>query len=383
MRIVMRSGASGVHDAFAELPRLVYADDPLWIPEEECQLRRAFSATNPWFASGSAVTMCIPGRARLAVFRQHGCLIDGRPAAWFGFFESLDDRQAAELLLGEAAAWARAHGAAVLYGPIDFSTLGKYRVRVRAEPAAVPFPGEPYNPPYYAGLIEGAGFAVAREYVTQIGRIKARPLDAKRETARAVADAGYTLVPLDGATWLATLPELHGKADEIFADSFGYTPVPYDQFAAGYGASVAKRLCARTSVLARGPDGDLAGFFLVYPHYGPLAIQGSTLGRVPVSDLSYDAHDAVLAAAGGTLAVAKTVGVTPKHRGRGLMDALGATVIERGVGRYDCWVGAMIRADNPSRRFGAAHMDFEREYALYGQPLTSVPTRGGSSDDRG
>ena len=50
----------------------------------------------------------------------------------------------------------------------------------------------------------------------------------------------------------------------------------------------------------RGPDGDLAGFFLVYPHYGPLAIQGSTLGRVPVSDLSYDAHDAVLAAAGGT-----------------------------------------------------------------------------------
>jgi GNAT superfamily N-acetyltransferase len=207
--------------------------------------------------------------------------------------------------------------------------------------------------------------------VTQIGRIKPRPLEAKHEVARAVAEAGYTLEPLDGARWLAALPELHQKADEIFSDSFAYTPVSYEQFAAGYGASVARRLCARTSLLARGPDGDLAGFVLVYPHYGPLAVQGSALGRVPVSDLSYDVHDSILAAGGGSVAVAKTVGVCPKHRGRGLMDALGAAAIDRGVGRYDRWVGAMIRADNPSRRFGAAHMDVERTYALYRQTLST------------
>jgi hypothetical protein len=51
------------------------------------------------------------------------------------------------------------------------------------------------------------------------------------------------------------------------------------------------------------------------------------------------------------------------------MDAMGASVIDRGVGRYDCWVGAMIRADNPSRRFGARHMDHERTYALFGKSL--------------
>ena len=374
MRIMMRSGTSGVHDAFVELPRIVYADDPMWIPEEEPPLRRAFSCANPWFASGSAVTLCIPGYARLAVFRQQGLTIDGEAAAWFGFFESIDDARAATLLLAEAATWARGQGADVLYGPIDFNTFGRYRVRVSAEPDAVPFPGEPYNPAYYAPLLERAGFHVAREYVTQIGRIKPQPLEAQREMVRAVAGAGYTLEPLDGAAWLAALPELHRKADEIFADSFGYTPVSYEQFASGYGASVAKRLCARTSVLARGPDGDLAGFFLVYPHYGPLAIQGSALGRVPASELSYEAHDPILVAAGCVQAVGKTVGVAPKHRGRGLMDALGASVVERGIGRYDCWIGAMIRADNPSRRFGAKHMDFERTYALYRQPLTgSMP----------
>jgi hypothetical protein len=324
--------------------------------------------------------MCIPGSARLAVFRQHGCIVEGRQAAWFGYFEAMNDSGCTEMLLAEAATWARAQGAEVLYGPIDFNTFGKYRVRVSAESAGIPFPGEPYNPAYYAELLRSAGFGVAREYVTQIGRIRPRPLEAKRELARAVAEAGYTFEPLDGDRWLAALPELHRKADEIFSDAFAYTPVSYEQFAAGYGASVARRLCARTSLLARGPDGDLAGFCLVYPHYGPLAVQGSTLGRVSVSDLSYDAHDSILAAAGGSVAVAKTVGVCPKHRGRGLMDALGASVIDRGVGRYDRWVGAMIRADNPSRRFGAAHMEVERSYALYRQALNGVSALEGADD---
>ena len=372
----MRNGTADLHDAFVEVPRLVYAGDPLWIPEEEPHLRRAFSCANPWFTTGSAVTLCIPGCARLAVFRQHGCTIDGEAAAWFGFFESIDDSRAASLLLGEAAAWAKSQGAEVLYGPIDFNTFGKYRLRVTAEPSAIPFPGEPYNPSYYPSLIERAGFHVAREYVTQIGRIKSQPLDAQRSMVRVVADRGYTLEPLDAAAWLATLPELHRKADEIFADSFGYTPVSFAQFSAGYGAPVAKRLCARTSLLARGPDGDLAGFFLVYPNYGPLAIQGSRLGRVPASELSYDEHDGILAAAGCTQAVGKTVGVSPKHRGRGLMEALGASVVDRGIGRYDTWVGAMIRADNPSRRFGAKHMDVERTYALYRKPLRESGTNG-------
>ena len=380
MTIVTRNGTAGLHDAFVEITRAVYAADPLWIPEEEGPLRRAFTGANPWFTSGSAVTMCIPGRARLAVFHQHGCIVDGRAAAWFGYFESIDDRESAAMLLARAAEWARAQGAEVLYGPIDFNTFGRYRIRVSAEADAMPFPGEPYNPAYYADLLRGAGFTVAREYVTQIGRIRERPLEAKRELANLVADAGYTIEPLDGATWLATLRELHRKADEIFADSFAYTPVSYGQFAAGYGASVARRLCARTSLLARDPTGELAGFLLVYPQYGPLAIQAAAGNRVAASELSYEKHDAALLAAGETMAVAKTVGVCPKHRGRGLMDALGATAIDRGVGRYDRWAGAMIRADNPSRRFGAAHMEVERSYALYQLTLDGATIEARAGD---
>ena len=190
MRVVVRQGTAGLHESFVELPRAIYADDPLWIPEEDAGLQHAFSVGNPWFESGTAVTMCIPGRARLAVFRQQGRVIEGRQAAWFGFFESTADPGAAAVLLAEAGGWARAQGAEVLYGPIDFDTYGKYRLRTSAEPGGMPFPGEPYNPPYYDELLRRAGFGVAREYVTQIGTIKQRPLEAKRATAGAVGEAG-------------------------------------------------------------------------------------------------------------------------------------------------------------------------------------------------
>jgi hypothetical protein len=44
-------------------------------------------------------------------------------------------------------------------------------------------------------------------------------------------------------------------------------------------------------------------------------------------------------------------------------------VLERGRAHYDRWLAALMRADNPSRRFGAPHAHVERSYALYARAL--------------
>lgn len=378
--IAARDFTAGVDDAFVELPRRVYAADPAWIPEDEDSLRRAFSLGNPWFARGRAVTLCVRGRARLAVFREPGCRVRGRESAFFGYWEHRGAADASLALLDAAAEWARTHGAETLYGPVNFTTLGTYRLRLSAEPGAVTFPGEPYNPPGYPALLEGAGFAPVQHYVTQVGMPGGSALAPAMSARRALLDAGYTIEPLDGARWLAMLPELHRAADAIFGANLAYTPVSFEAFAAGYGATVARRLCPRTSLVARAPDGALAGFLLVYPHYGPLLVRGAPGGRVPVGALSYDEHAPALERLGERTAVAKTVGVVAAHQGRGLMSALGVTALERGRAHYDRWLAALIRADNPSRRFGAAHMRAERTYALYARPLDGP--RDGGSDAR-
>ena len=54
MSFDQRDGSAGLPDGFAELPPLVYADDPRWIPEDPQFLRLLFSPANPWLARGRA-----------------------------------------------------------------------------------------------------------------------------------------------------------------------------------------------------------------------------------------------------------------------------------------------------------------------------------------
>ena len=378
-RVLTRDGTAGVDDAFLDLAPQVYAGDRAWIPEEPDAVARAFSPANPWFGGGGrAATFCVPGRARLAVFRPPACRVRGRPAAFFGYWEHRGAPDASHALFEKAAAWARAEGAAVLYGPADFGTFGRYRLRTAAEPGALPFPGEPYNPAAYAGVLEGAGFAVAERYVTQVGAVSWAALGAARLALAGLRASGYRVEPLDGARWLALLPTVHAAADAIFGANPGYTPLAYPAFTAAVGAPVARRLCPHTSVVAFAPDGALAGFVVAQPHWGPVVTRGAPGGPVPLGALDFAEHAGRLAAAEARrglprTAVARTVGVAPAHRRRGLLTAMGAAVLGRARGRYDRWLGALIRADNPSRRFGAAHARAERGYALYARALDGGP----------
>jgi hypothetical protein len=383
MSMLVRDGTAGVDDSFSALAHELHAADPFWIPEEQEPVQQAFSPANPWFRSGRAATLCVPGRARLAVFRADGCRVAGRDTAFFGFLESEPDGTALDALLALAAEWARAAGADMLCGPIDFDSYGRYRLRTGDEAAGgMPFTGEPYNPHYYPRLLARAGFTVVQEYTSRIAA-GVRPDARQRAALLAATREGYCIEPLDGDRWLALLPELHRMADEIFGAGFAYTPVPFERFALLYGAALARRLCPRTSVLARSTAGDIAGFFLCFPDYGPLLVQGAGPDRVTAGALSYDEHAPVLAAAGSRTVVAKTAGVAPAHRRRGLMDALSASAIDRGALHYDRWISALVRAGNPSGRYGdrlaGRGRGEQRSYALYAKSLVTEASTGGVS----
>lgn len=366
MRILERDARTGADDAFVQLPHALYAGDPCWIPDEEHVLRASFSAANDWFARGCALALCVPGRARLAVFRAPDCRVDGRPAAFFGYFEAGDDAVAAGALLERASEWARAAGAEVLYGPVDFDTLGRYRLRTAVEPGGgLPFPGEPYGRPCYPAMLEDAGFSVVRRYTSQLSRGAERPDEGKWRAAQALLATGYTIESLTAATWMRLLPDLHRHVDAAFTDAFAYLPASFGRFAALQGAGVARRLCPYTSVLAYAADGELAGFMLVFPHYGPLAVQGAGRARVAASALCFEEHAATLARCGPRVGIVKSVGIAPAHRQRGVMDALAVAVLERGQGHYDRWMAALIREKNHSARYGGRRQRLERSYALY------------------
>ena len=365
------ASADGLPDGFVDLPREIYADEPRWIPENPVSLERSFTDQNPWFESGDCTTLCVPHRARLVVFLADEAVVDNKKTAFFGYWETKGDEPADQEIFAVARDWARSRGAEYLCGPINFSTYSRYRLLLSAEEGAYPFAGEPFNPPYYPQILKRMGFSSRSEAITQIApaHTMSKVWRARTDILDKVAQEGIRLEPLAHKTWLDNLPELHGLVDEMFADNFAYTPLSYSAFETMCNESYIRRTDPETSVIAYGPDDSIAGFFLFYPHYGPLLVQEAGDDRVDSGDLSFEEHFPALKQRGDVGGIFKTGAVAPAYRKKGLFSGLTISAFTRGEGRYDRWFGALVRTDNPSRRYADGVARDSRRYALFGQEI--------------
>ena len=363
---------------FLELPGEVYRDDPVVIPEEGAEVAAAFSPHNPWFQGGAARTFCVPGRARAAAFHRPGLVIDGEPAAFFGYFETVGDDEAEAQLFAAVEAWAAARGARMLFGPVSFATAVAYRVLLEAEPGATPFPGEPWTPLHYGARLAARGYALHQRYLTQVVRPDEmrRARDDRRLILDGLRGAGFRFEPLTPALWLDRLRDLHGLCDVIFGSNFAYTPMGFETFAAHTGARFAARFCPQTSVICWAPDGGIAGLFVVFPDWGPLVRRGAGAARLRLAAIDADVHFAALREQPPVSAVLKTVGVAPRYQQQGVFAALLVWLLDRCEGRYDRYLGALIREDNPSRRFFDAYSATKRWYGLYARRLGAAAGGG-------
>ena len=378
--IQQRSGTDGVSLDFAQLPAQVYAGDPLWIPESKEALHQAFSPANPWFRRGHARTFCWPGESRLAAFWDPKVVVAGRSAAFFGYWETRADLSIDQELFGEVEDWARRQGVSDLYGPLNFSVFGDYRLRISAEPGAMTFPGEPYNPPGYAQRLRELGYVASQKYSTWIldPRKWREPLEALRPIREQIGALGYRVETLQPRWWLENLSQVHHCLNAILADYFAYAPLSYQLFARSYGAGFISRACPHSSVVAHGPGGELAGFVILYPHYGPLVVAGAGEGRLQPSELTYDIHLPLLRVQVELPDyIAYFVGVHPEHRQAGTLFAtLIAAATERVLPRCRRLLGAMSRASAPSSLFSPGPGAPRRQYAVFHKPIRSPSTDG-------
>ncbi len=356
--------------AFLELPAQLYASDPFWLGENAINVHQQFSVKNRWFDQGQAWIGVIPGQARLAGFRLTGQQVDGEQAAFFGFWESIDDPEPNQQLFAALRHWAQAEGATRLYGPINFSTFGANRVRLDAFDHGA-FPGEPWNPPYYADLLAQCGLSQRYGYVSTFSDLKATLPAIRSDYARfePTIRAHLRIETLSPDFWMAHLPELYAFVDEVFGSNFAYTPISFETFVAACGRAYAERFCPHSSVIALDPEGRIAGFFLVFPDYSPLMrVNGPT--PVAASELRFAQHAPLLPAP--RRALAKTGGVRPDCRASGLFTAMSCELSIRAAEHYDEIVAALVREDNPSLKFAARHgLLRQHHYGLFELALSA------------
>jgi hypothetical protein len=218
---------SGRADAFHAVPRTIYDNHfPAWTPIP----RRAEAALfdprkNPTLAR-TAVARWVALQDGTPVGRI-AASASPQPAAigHFGFFEAPDDPDIARALLGAAEAWLRARGRQRVVGPVGITARDQIGLLVEGfdQPAALL---TPYNPPYYAALLEGAGYRASvslRAYAWQPDMVDTRGMIALG-----------TQISARGALEIRTVdPErLEEEAmlvarllNQAFQHVWGYTPI--------------------------------------------------------------------------------------------------------------------------------------------------------------
>jgi GNAT superfamily N-acetyltransferase len=152
---------------FIDLPYRLHAGTP-WIPPLKLE-RRAFLSRrlNPYFKHGEAEYFLawrdgrVVGRVSAQIDHAFNEYHDNR---WgmFGFLELEDDAEAMAALLEAAATWLRERGCERMVGPMDFSVNEESGVLIEGFEIA-PMIRQPWHPPYYQQLCEGAGLEKAMD----------------------------------------------------------------------------------------------------------------------------------------------------------------------------------------------------------------------------
>ncbi|MCY3832536.1 MAG: N-acetyltransferase [Chloroflexi bacterium] len=152
---------------FFRFPWRHYADDANWVPPLLSMRRQLLDkAKHPawkymdgeYFAAWRSGE--IVGTVAAFINHEHN-RYHSENIGFFGLFETIDDPTVAADLLGAAAEWVAARGAEAIRGPANFTTNEECGLLV--ENFNQPVIMMPYNPPYYAALLEGAGFDKAMD----------------------------------------------------------------------------------------------------------------------------------------------------------------------------------------------------------------------------
>lgn len=225
--------------AFLRLPWKVYQEDLYWVPPLFSE-RLDFTdpEKNPFFNHADvAFYMALRGEevvGTIAAFTNHRHNdFHDENIGFFGFFEVLQDPEAARALLVTAEDWAREKGHTALRGPAQFDTNGECGLLVDG------FDDSPrilmtYNPPYYVDYLEDSGYKKEMDLwayklsVDDFLEITGERLE--RITSKFLQRRNITVRTLDMSQYNAEVEKVKELYNSAWSKNWGFVPMDDDEF---------------------------------------------------------------------------------------------------------------------------------------------------------
>jgi len=161
----------------------LYSNDPEWVRPLDKDIQDTFDKEeNPKFSQGEAKRWLLQddnGKyiGRIAAFYSPTDFKGDKKTGGCGFFECINNQDAADILFNTAAEWLKEKGCTEMEGPVNFGERDRFwglMVQGFKRPSYL----EGYNPPYYQALFENYGFKKTIEQSTS--EIKLRSFKSDR-----------------------------------------------------------------------------------------------------------------------------------------------------------------------------------------------------------
>lgn len=156
------------YKAFIELPYSLYRNDPHWIPPLRMERAEVVNPRKNPYYEHAQVRLFLAKRKGKTVGRISAQIDEEyekfhqRRLGQFGFFECEDNSETSHALFQAAEKFLMENGASEFQGPYSFSINEECGLLVEGFDAPL-MTMMPYNPPYYARLIEQEGYRKAKD----------------------------------------------------------------------------------------------------------------------------------------------------------------------------------------------------------------------------
>ncbi|MFA8300327.1 MAG: hypothetical protein ACEPOV_09215 [Hyphomicrobiales bacterium] len=159
---------------FLDIARAIYKNDPNFVCPLDLSINKIFDPKKNVFYSHGQCTRWILeddngnliGRVAAFINENKAYTFD-QPTGGMGFFECIENKEAAFLLFDTAKEWLHARGMKAMDGPINFGENDNFW-GLLVEGFTDPAIGMQYNPPYYQKYFEEYGFDKYFEQVSNI-----------------------------------------------------------------------------------------------------------------------------------------------------------------------------------------------------------------------
>jgi len=260
---------------FLEFPWTVYRGNAFWVPPLiNERLEFVDPQRNPFFQHARAQLFLARRRGTpvgtIAAFtNQRYNEFQGTNLGFFGFFEVLEDPEAAHALLATAETWARGAGHTAVLGPAQWSTNDECGLLIDG------FDDRPrilmtYNPPRYKDYLESAGYTKAMDLwayelpLSSFGdSVNGMPPKLLRVADKVLQSGKFTIRKLNMKDFEAEVDRLKGVYNRSWEKNWGFVPMNDAEF--DHLGKNLRQMVDPDLVILVEHEGQMAGFGLSLP----------------------------------------------------------------------------------------------------------------------